>query len=389
MELLKKLTGKNPADYEPVASNLVDSPDVSLFKELVNKDDFLFPYIKQNVAKRIYNACNEKNFQNLYLFLNYYSPFYDDMIASVLARFDRVNADKKMLELLCTGTEPEKCYAAKYFALYPQSGNETILRGYVNSENEYLMENSILALKNLNDEATFNKGLQELSSNDDYEAFHGAKLVAIWGDESKIPMMFESMKRSMIPEYVALEINNLKPFVELVDSHVELVSLALCHILSSLGEMISLDSIFELELKEVLQKLAMTKDSAAAVVLMIAHDLFEEFASNDEYLFDLDKNTKDEVFAINEFLSKIPLANLENDILEEAYEDSLFIQFVVKFIDSSEVLQSLLEGSNETVILSAVERLKSLGVFTEEYKKKALNAVQSESIKSVIIALCD
>ena len=46
MELLKKLTGKNPADYEPVARNMVDNADVNLFKELVNKDDFLFAYIK-------------------------------------------------------------------------------------------------------------------------------------------------------------------------------------------------------------------------------------------------------------------------------------------------------------------------------------------------------
>ena len=75
MELLKKLTGKNPADFEPVARNLVDNPDVNLFKELVSKDDFLFAYIKQNVAKRIFNACNENNYNNLYQFLPYYSPY--------------------------------------------------------------------------------------------------------------------------------------------------------------------------------------------------------------------------------------------------------------------------------------------------------------------------
>lgn len=387
MELLKKLTGKNPADYEPVARNLVDSPDLALFKELVNKDDFLFPYIKQNVAKRIYNACNEKNFINLYKLLDYYSPYYDDMIVSVLARFDKGLADKNMLDLLQDGTEAQKCYAAKYFALYPYPGNETILRNYVDSENEALMLNSVIALKNLNDTATFNKGLEELVSDDDYVAYHGAKLVAIWGDESKIPEMFDAMKKSMIPEYIALEINNLKPFVELIDIDLEASSFALCHILSSLGEMISLDSIFDLELKETLQKLAMTKDSAAAVVLKMAHELFSEFASNEEYLFDLDKNTKDEVFEISELLSKLPVSQLENDILEEAYEDSLFIEFVIKFIDSKEVLQSLLEGSNETVVLSALERLKALGELTDEYRGKALLSVKNESVKSVIEAL--
>lgn len=387
MESLKKLTGKNPADYEPVARSLVDNPDVNLFKELVNKDDFLFAYIKQNVAKRIYNACSEKNYKNLYQFLPYYSPYYDDMIVSVLARFDKVEADKKMLELLCKGSDSEKCYATKYFALYPQNGNETILRGYINSENQFLMENSILALKNLNDEVTFNKGLEELSSGDDYVAYHGAKLVAAWGDESKIPLMFDAMKKSMIPEYIALEINALKPFAELIDTDLENTALALCHLLSALGEVIALDTIFELDLKNVLERFSVSKNSAAAIVIKLAMELFSEFSTNDEYLFDLDKNTKDEVYAINESLSKISLVQLENDILEEAYEESSFIEFVIKFVNSEEVLISLLDGKNQTVVLSALERLKTLDLLNDEYKQKALLAISSENIKSIIEAL--
>lgn len=387
MESLKKLTGKNPADYEPVARNLVDNPDLNLFKELVNKDDFLFAYIKQNVSKRIYNACNETNFQNLYKFLPYYSPYYDDMIASVLARYDRNNVDKKMLELLCTGIDAEKCYATKYFALYPQIGTETILRGFVNSENEFLMQNAILALKNLNDEATFNKGLEELASDDDYTSYHGAKVVASWGDDSKLPQMFDALKKSSIPEYIALEINTLKPICEILDENIEIAALSLCHILTSLGEVIGLEVVFDLNLKEIFEKLIQMKDSAAAVVLRVAQDLFKEFASNDEYLFDLDKNTKDEVIAIATMLSKISAGRLENDILEEAYEDSLFIEFVINYLTQVEDLETLLEGQNQTIILSALERIKALGGLAETHKQKALEAVSNENIKAVILAL--
>ena len=388
MELLKKLTGKNPADYEPVARNLVDSPDLNLFKELVNKDDFLFAYIKQNVSKRIYNACNETNFQNLYKFLPYYSPFYDEVFATVLARFDKQNADKKMLELLCTGSEAEKCYATKYFAINPQVGNETILRGFIFSENEFLMENSIYALKQLNDEATFLQGIEKLKSNDDYEVYNGAKLVSRWGDVTKLPLLFDAMKKSSIPEYIALEINTLKPFVEILRSEfAEDVALALCHILSGLGEIISLENIFELDLVAVFQELVKSRESYASVVLKLAKDLFNEFATNDEYLFDVDKNTKDEVLALNSLLSTIPSERLESDILEEAYEDSLFIDFVVKSLKDEETLVSLLDGQNQTVILSALETLKSLGALKSEYKTKALSSVSNDNIKAVIEAL--
>ena len=57
---LKKLTGKNPKDFEPVAYSLINNNDTELFSELVSKDDFLFDFVKQNVAlfpilRRIYS----------------------------------------------------------------------------------------------------------------------------------------------------------------------------------------------------------------------------------------------------------------------------------------------------------------------------------------------
>lgn len=62
---LKKLTGKNPNDFEPVAYSLINNPDVDLFCELVEKDDFLFDFVKQNVASRLEKVCNELNYLNL------------------------------------------------------------------------------------------------------------------------------------------------------------------------------------------------------------------------------------------------------------------------------------------------------------------------------------
>ena len=68
---LKKLTGKNPKDFEPVAYSLVNNPDVDLFAELVSKEDFLFDFVKQNVAQRIANVCDESNYLNLMQFLKF------------------------------------------------------------------------------------------------------------------------------------------------------------------------------------------------------------------------------------------------------------------------------------------------------------------------------
>ena len=87
MDLIKKLTGKNPTEYEAVAKSLVDNSDKDLFAKLVKQDDFLFDFIKDNVAKRIQNACNKDNYLHLLDFLEYYSSSYDTMIARVLHSF--------------------------------------------------------------------------------------------------------------------------------------------------------------------------------------------------------------------------------------------------------------------------------------------------------------
>ena len=388
MELLKKLTGKNPAEFEPAAKQLVDKPDLALFKELVARDDYMFGFIKQNVAKRILNACNETNYRNLYQFLEYYSPYYEDVIVSVLSRYDEENARVKMLELLSSGSDDEKCYAAKYFVQSPDSAAADILRGYIFSENEYLSVNSIDALKKLNDRQAYDIALGKLDSNDDYEVYSGVKLLARWGDTALIDRLFEIMKRSSVPEYIALEINTLMPFVDsITGEYSENIALALCHILSGLSELIPLDAVFELNLAEILEKLAESEESSAAVVLMMAKALFAEISGNDEYLFDLDKNTREEVARVHEILSRIPAKMFESGILEEAYENSPFIVFVIDYINDFQTLKALLDGNNQTVILKSMERLKSIELLDNDTKALGLAHITNENIKSVAEAL--
>ena len=40
MDLIKKLTGKNQADYEQAAAHIINNADSKSFEELVSKEDF-------------------------------------------------------------------------------------------------------------------------------------------------------------------------------------------------------------------------------------------------------------------------------------------------------------------------------------------------------------
>ena len=158
MDLIKQLTGKNPAEYENVAKSLVDNSDVTLFEKLVKQDDFLFDFVKNNVAKRIQNACNKDNYQNLLNFLCHYSPSYDTMIAEVLFEYGGLELLPVMKEIFLEDDENKKAYAVKYFSFVPQDMIQDLLpllRQTAHSKFEPLAVNSIEVLAKMNDEKIF------------------------------------------------------------------------------------------------------------------------------------------------------------------------------------------------------------------------------------------
>ena len=116
MDLIKKLTGKNSDEYESVAKHLVDDSDTELFAKLVKQDDFLFDFVKNNVANRIKNVCNKDNYLNLMKFLDFYSPSYDTVIAETLYNFGGIELLPSMKEIFINGENGKKAYAAKYFS---------------------------------------------------------------------------------------------------------------------------------------------------------------------------------------------------------------------------------------------------------------------------------
>jgi len=166
MDLIKNLTGKNPADYEPVAATIINNADVELFKELVSRDDYLFDFVKQNVAQRLSKACNKSNFKNLYKFLDIYSPYYDEFISSTLAQFSDETVEDYMLNVLENGSEDAKTYSASYFSYVPNTKALSFLRANAYSENTNLAVNCAVALSKLNDRECYNVALEKLKSND-------------------------------------------------------------------------------------------------------------------------------------------------------------------------------------------------------------------------------
>lgn len=389
MDLIKKLTGKNPDEYEAVAKSLVDNSDVNLFAKLVKQDDFLFDFVKNNVANRIKKAVNQDNYLNLLNFLDNYSPSYDSVIAECLYNFGGIEILPAMKEIFVNGNVEKKAYALKYFSFVPREYVEELLpliRQTAVSEFEPLSINSIEVLSKMNDEIFKTEALQKLNSEDEFEQYNGVKYLVAFKAVDALPQILKVMKKSSLSENIASEIPYLVPVEDLIKTDDGV--LVLCNIVSAIPEIIPPSAVIDYNLFSIFEDLYLNNlSSSSAVLLRLAQEKFAELTSNDEYLYDCDKNTKDEVFAINQLLVGIDSYKLKKLLYDELYDESDFVFFAVDFVDEQEELEALLDSSNPTLILKVLSILKEKGKLTSEHKTSALNTINADEIKQYIDAL--
>lgn len=391
MDLIKKLTGKNPTEYEAVAKSLVDSSDVDLFAKLVKQDDFLFDFIKDNVAKRIQNACNKDNYLHLLDFLEYYSSSYDTMIARVLYSFsgDELIADMK--EFFLNGSDARKAYAVKYFTFVsPERLTEIVPLVRVTAESDFepLSMNSIELLSILKDEDSKRNALEKLKSDDEFIQFDGVKFLVNYQAKDALTDILTVMKKSSLAENIAAEIPYLLSFEELFEKDAESALLVLCNILNAIPEILPVSAVSNFDLYTVFEKLLdKSLTSSIAVALRLAKDKFEELCSNDEYLFDCDKNTKNDVVAINQLLKKVNVGKLESFFYDELFDGSDFVFFALDYVNEVEELETLLDSENQTLVLKVLTLLKEKGVLRQAHKDSALEVVSCQDIRNIIEVL--
>lgn len=383
---LKKLTGKNPKDFEPVAFDVINIPDVELFKELIDSEDFLFDFIKQNVANRLAKVCNSSNYLNLLQFLKYYSPSYEDVIISNLVKFSDEDLTDKMLAIFEDGTDDEKTYCAKYFSIVQDSLALDFLKENAYSENSSLSANCATALALFGDTESKNEALLKLKSDDEFEKLDGVRFLVPYGDKSVIPAIVDVMKTSSFAENIAGDLLYLTDLFSLYKTNKTDALFVFNSVINGLGEILGLAQIFDFRLYEFIEMLLKEQtDSEIAVVLANAKDKFNTLTENDEYLFDETKDVKQEVMDIKQLLSSFKVN--QSLINAELKSESLFVFTALEFANNESAIRGLLISANQTVVLKALEMLKQMNSLTKEDKNLALSSVTSEDIKSVIVAI--
>ena len=162
----------------------------------------------------------------------------------------------------------------------------------------------------------------------------------------------------------------------------------LCNIINAIPEIISPSFVCEFGIYDILENLINSKlTSASAVVLRVAKEKFEELASNDEYLFDCDKKTKDEILAVDKLISKLNNQQLKSSFYDELFEGSDFVFFALDYVDEIEELEALLDSSNQTLLLKVLTQLKEQKALTQDHKLIALEKITNGDIRNIVEVL--
>ena len=404
-QLVKDLTAKDETKAFAAAQCIINNADTQAFSLLCDKSEFLFDFVKNNVNKRLQKAVNEGNFRNLFAFLKNYCPDFEDTIIGGIARFANEDLTDEMLELLENGSDDEKAYAAKYFSYIPDTIAADDLTEYAFSDNEAVAFNSAKALGAMKIDSAYQKALELLNSDDEFTVLKAVKFLVAYEDKAAVEHILKAMEHSSMSENIAGEIPYIQSLMELLQQYQDKNYVLLCidNILSGLGEILPLSQIFCFEMFEVLEYLipynTNNKNPQAAVVLLKALSKFEELANNEEYTFDEDKNTKQEIQDIYNLLKKQQeyfwnaQKNLVKNELDESnvpvYRISSALSVICEYnlVQAEDEIKNLLHSNNEILLCEAASALKQIGTLDGAQKESILAKVHDENKKALINSL--
>ena len=396
---VKTITSKDEKQAIVLLTEMIDNSDTDLFKELVKQSEYLFPFIIDNVCERFEKSIKASNYKNLLNFFDCYSPFYDRIFAMAVKVFGDSETKGKMLDFLKNGSTAQKTYAARYFEKEKNYFSAKNLIDNAFSDDEYLADACAAALGALNEQKSYDIALEKLQSSDDFEALKGLNFFVSYIKNPPMEDIFEALNKSGMPENFAGKIAYIKPLPQLVQEDLKNSLTVTDNILTGFGEILPLSEVFNFELYDTIGMLSETVEysSQIASVLLRAKQKFDMLSSNEEYIFDEDKNTKEEIFAINKLLNSFSKGfwkKCEKDLLGELEQDIKRIHSALEIIRENEIKESvpniidmLYENEDETIICEGVTTLKAIDGISFLDKDDILSKFENENLK-IITAEC-
>lgn len=396
--LFKNLTGKNEHLALKAANEVLNGTNNEEFIEyFASKFEFLFDFVQNNVKARFEHVINNENYLNLLKFFKYYSYNLDDFVVSILVKYADENLTDKILEIFESehSNHQEKTYCAKYFYYIPDTIAVEALNKNAFSDFEPLMLNCAQSLKEMNDYTNLELACQKLELNDDFEILKAVKYIVAFGDKKFANNLYKALEKSSLKENIAGEIPYLIDIADEIKQGKNEALFCFNCIIDGFGEILPLCEVFSFEIKQIINYLSSKSNinqSEAVVILntMLKIDLITQ---NDEYTFDENKNTKNELNEIQKIFQNFEsslLTNLKEILITDINLDSQFLTDTLNLISEFQLIEAkntllkLLKVSNDSVSCEIITCLKSLNCLDELNQDEVINKIADNNIKAIV-----
>ena len=394
---VKLLTSKDNAAAFAVAQEMVNNADVGLFKALTEQTPYLFDFVRENVCRRIEKAVTKDNYGNILKFFKTEND-YEDLFAKILKRYATEELTDEIYELLCNGTDSEKKHAAAYFTYIPDTIASDELRKYIFSDNENLARVCACALSEMEDKVSFDLALEKLKSDDGFESFKALEFFVNYGKNPPTEEIFDLFEKSVLKEHIAAQIPYILPFKEGLYRFKTETLKVIEKFIEGLGEIIPLSEIISVDLAEVFEIISkeFINEPLAKIILLKSESKFKEFAQNEAYTFDEDRQTAAEILKIQKFFEKqnfslrllnelkemlfSPDKNLVISALEviAEYKSKIFADEIRKLIEIS---------ANPEIVYYSVIAAKESGILKKEEKDFVSAKIADTNLKEAVKAV--
>jgi len=202
-----------------------------------------------------------------------------------------------------------------------------------------------------------------------------------------VKYIINAAKTSSMSENIAGELLYLTDLTEIYKNNKTDALFILNSVINGPGEILPVGSVFDYDLYKFLETVIKDEAPHSSVVLLNAADKFNTLTENDEYLFDETNDTKQEVNDIKQLLSGLDANMLLSVVDEDLIPDSLFVFTALDYTKNTEKVRELLSANNPAIVVKALEVLKQSGMIEISDRQTALENVDDNDLKKIILAI--
>lgn len=393
--LLKNIISKDKNIFENTIKNLLKTGNTADFKELCEKSDFIFPFIKEKIIDYFVKIVNKEDLNTIFEFSKIYSYDFEDIIIKSWLKFANEDLTDEILELFSNGTDEQKSYCAKYFASIKDSLAAENLEKCIYSDFEPLRINSALTLKAFGQDNILDDIKNKIASADnEYDKIPLYQILSVWGGNENIKFILENSISSLYAANIIsniLDYNEFDTLVKYLDK--ETIFNIFNVLVENYPENIELNTLIYYQVFDFIEYLKNNLTQYSTNLLLLAKKQFLEYETNEIYNFDLDKDTKTELKRINGSLSSVnsDFSNFEYELKSNNpynFETAIRVIQEYKINEFNNILTNLVNNNDTNLKYRALTALtlKTLGHVNLIDKNEAAK-IEDNNVKALILDL--